>query len=149
MKMTGNIRTDIASLLEKYMDGETSNQEEALLRSYFATAGNDIPKEWRAYKALFAYEKEETCALQAKSKKESRGRRRIRILRITGMATAAASVAILICLFFALPQEKKNYAMIDGKKYTGKEIVMKEAEDALMLVSTNEDETFDALGQMQ
>ena len=45
----------IQNLLDKYMDGATSNEEEARLRKYFEEHGNDIPEEWESYRALFSY----------------------------------------------------------------------------------------------
>lgn len=45
----------IQNLLDKYMDGATSNEEEAKLRKYFEEHGNDIPEEWESYRALFSY----------------------------------------------------------------------------------------------
>ena len=45
----------IQNLLDKYMDGATSNEEEARLRKYFEEHGNDIPEEWESYRALFCY----------------------------------------------------------------------------------------------
>ena len=45
----------IQNLLDKYMDGATSNEEEATLRKYFEEHGNDIPEEWESYRALFCY----------------------------------------------------------------------------------------------
>ena len=45
----------IQDLLDKYMDGATSNEEEARLRKYFEEHGNDIPEEWESYRALFSY----------------------------------------------------------------------------------------------
>lgn len=45
----------IQNLLDKYMDGATSNEEEATLRKYFEEHANDIPEEWESYRALFSY----------------------------------------------------------------------------------------------
>ena len=45
----------IQAFLEQYMDGATSNEEEATLRIYFEEHGNDIPEEWESYRALFGY----------------------------------------------------------------------------------------------
>lgn len=45
----------IQNLLDKYMDGATSNEEEATLRKYFEEHGNNIPEEWESYRALFSY----------------------------------------------------------------------------------------------
>ena len=53
-RISMNIKT-IQDLLDKYMDGATSNEEEATLRKYFEEHGNDIPEEWESYRALFSY----------------------------------------------------------------------------------------------
>ena len=45
----------IQNLLDKYMDGATSNEEEVTLRKYFEEHGNDIPEEWESCRALFSY----------------------------------------------------------------------------------------------
>lgn len=42
----------IDTLLQKFMDAQTSEEEEQLLADYFATA-EDIPAEWEAYKDIF------------------------------------------------------------------------------------------------
>ncbi|MBQ9556184.1 MAG: bZIP transcription factor [Muribaculaceae bacterium] len=41
-------------LLDRYMDGLTTVEEEAVLRRYFSTH-NDIPDEWQDYKLMFDY----------------------------------------------------------------------------------------------
>ena len=53
-KNTNEFKT-IQNLLDKYMDGVTSNEEEATLRKYFEEHANDIPEEWESYRALFSY----------------------------------------------------------------------------------------------
>ena len=53
-KNTNEFKT-IQNLLDKYMDGATSNEEEAMLRKYFEEHANDIPEEWESYRALFGY----------------------------------------------------------------------------------------------
>lgn len=53
-KNTNEFKT-IQDLLDKYMDGVTSNEEEATLRKYFEEHANDIPEEWESYRALFSY----------------------------------------------------------------------------------------------
>ena len=45
----------IQNLLDKYMDGATSNEEEATLRKYFEEHANEIPEKWESYRALFSY----------------------------------------------------------------------------------------------
>ena len=43
-----------SALLDRYMDGLTSLEEEAALRRYFSTH-DDIPDEWQDYKVMFTY----------------------------------------------------------------------------------------------
>lgn len=43
-----------SALLDRYMDGLTSVEEEAALRRYFRDHG-DIPDEWQDYKVMFTY----------------------------------------------------------------------------------------------
>lgn len=47
-------RHQIEVLLDKFMAGKTTIEEEALLSDYFSSAG-DIPAEWEDYKVLFGY----------------------------------------------------------------------------------------------
>ncbi len=42
------------ALLDRYMDGLTTLEEEAALRRYFSTH-DDIPDEWQDYKVMFTY----------------------------------------------------------------------------------------------
>ena len=57
MKMSDK---EIKALLQRYMDGMTSLEEEAMLTRYFSKAGNRITpegiaeKDWQAYKEMFA-----------------------------------------------------------------------------------------------
>lgn len=43
-----------SALLDRYMDGLTTLEEEAALRRYFSTH-DDIPDEWQDYKVMFTY----------------------------------------------------------------------------------------------
>ena len=47
--------TDIRMLIDRYMSGDTTNEEEATLRTWFRLAGDDIPEEWRPLRALFCF----------------------------------------------------------------------------------------------
>lgn len=48
-------KQQIQVLLDKYLAGETSNEEEELLRNYFEEHGDDIPEEWKSFRALFSF----------------------------------------------------------------------------------------------
>lgn len=43
----------IKQLTRRFMDGQTTIEEEARLASYYRT--HDVPREWRVYKEMFAY----------------------------------------------------------------------------------------------
>lgn len=43
----------IKQLTRRFMDGQTTIEEEARLASYYRT--HDVPAEWRVYKEMFAY----------------------------------------------------------------------------------------------
>ena len=47
-------RHQIETLLDKFMAGKTTIEEESLLGQYFSTA-HDVPAEWEDYQALFGY----------------------------------------------------------------------------------------------
>ena len=47
-------RHQIEALLDKFMVGKTTIEEESLLSQYFSTA-HDVPAEWKDYQALFGY----------------------------------------------------------------------------------------------
>ena len=166
----------IENLLDKYMDGATSNEEEATLRKYFEEHANDIPEEWESYRALFSYigfeqmnlsqilkeeEKEEDfekkdIAKEDIEKKEEeeiskKEASRSRWLKYFGTSVAAAAIiAFLIVGIQKIAQPQPEcYAVIDGKVYTDQEFVHHEALDALEDVSADFEDPFSALDMMK
>ena len=164
----------IQDLLDKYMDGATSNEEEATLRKYFEEHGNDIPEEWESYRALFSYigfeqmnlsqilkeeekeiEKEDILEDEEKNipKKEEKKEEasRSRWLKYFGTSVAAAVIiAFLIVGIQKIAQPQPEcYAVIDGKVYTDQEFVHNEALDALEDVSADSEDPFSALDMMK
>lgn len=165
-KNTNEFKT-IQNLLDKYMDGATSNEEEATLRKYFEEHANDIPEEWESYRALFSYigfeqmnlsqilkeeeEKEENIEKKEEkeiSKKKAPGRRWFKYLSTS--VAAAAIIAFLIVGIQKIAQPQPEcYAVIDGKVYTDQEFVHHEALDALEDVSEDSEDPFSALDMMK
>lgn len=166
----------IQDLLDKYMDGATSNEEEATLRKYFEEHGNDIPEEWESYRALFSYigfeqmnlsqilkeeEKEEDFEkkdiakedIERKEEEEISKKKasRSRWLKYFGTSVAAAAIiAFLIVGIQKIAQPQPEcYAVIDGKVYTDQEFVHNEALDALEDVSADSEDPFSALDMMK
>lgn len=164
----------IQNLLDKYMDGATSNEEEATLRKYFEEHANDIPEEWESYRALFSYigfeqmnlsqilkeeekeiEKEDILEDEEKNipKKEEKKEEasRSRWLKYFGTSVAAAAIIAFVIVGIqkiAQPQPE-CYAVIDGKVYTDQEFVHNEALDALEDVSADSEDPFSALDMMK
>lgn len=165
----------IQDLLDKYMDGATSNEEEATLRKYFEEHANDIPEKWESYRALFSYigfeqmnlsqilkeeeekeiEKEDILEDEEKNipKKEEKKEEasHSRWLKYFGTSVAAAAIiAFLIVGIQKIAQPQPEcYAVIDGKVYTDQEFVHNEALDALEDVSADSEDPFSALDMMK
>ena len=166
----------IQDLLDKYMDGATSNEEEATLRKYFEEHANDIPEEWESYRALFSYigfeqmnlsqilkeeekkedfEKKDIAKENIEKKEEGeilkKEASRSRWLKYFGTSVAAAAIiAFLIMGIQKIAQpQPKCYAVIDGKVYTDQEFVHNEALDALEDVSADSEDPFSALDMMK
>lgn len=146
----------IQNLLDKYMDGATSNEEEATLRKYFEEHGNDIPEEWESYHALFSYigfEQMDLSQILKEEEKEidKKEASRSRCLKYFGTSVAAAAIiAFLIVGIQKIAQPQPEcYAVIDGKVYTDQEFVHNEALDALEDVSADSEDPFSALDMMK
>ena len=166
----------IQDLLDKYMDGATSNEEEATIRKYFEEHGNDIPEEWESYRALFCYirfEQMDLSQILKEEKKEENFEKKViakeniekkeeweflnkkasrsRWLKYFGTSVAAAAIiAFLIVGIQKIAQPQPEcYAVIDGKVYTDQEFVHHEALDALEDVSADSEDPFSALDMMK
>ena len=164
----------IQNLLDKYMDGATSNEEEATLRKYFEEHGNDIPEEWESYRALFSYigfeqmnlsqilkeeekeiEKEDILEDEEKNipKKEGKKEEASRSICLKYFGTSVAAAVIIAFLIVGIQKiaqpQPECYAVIDGKVYTDQEFVHNEALDALEDVSADSEDPFSALDMMK
>jgi len=166
----------IQDLLDKYMDGATSNEEEARLRKYFEEHANDIPEEWESYRALFSYigfeQMELSQILKEEEKKDDFEKKdiakenfekkeeweilkkkasRSRWLKYFGTSVAAAAIIafMLVGIQKMIQPQPECYAVIDGKVYTDQEFVHHEALDALEDVSADSEDPFSALDMMR
>lgn len=141
--------TDIRMLIDRYMSGDTTNEEEATLRTWFRLAGDDIPEEWRPLRALFGFVDEE---------RETPHRRNTLLKALhrprIWISSAVAAVAIVIVMFVTQMYNvstttPQNYAVIDGKLYTNQEVINEQVDEALQTVSAENDDPFSALDLMQ
>lgn len=158
-------KNDIRTLIERYMSGETTNEEEATLRTWFRLAGEDVPEEWRPLRAMFSFVDEERltsdvtkwAATEEKTTSHNlRPTPRLKILRKPDIWTASAVAAAAIAMVLLVPAIRKNaetmpqnYAVIDGKVYTNPKVIKQQADDALEIVACEDEDPFSALDMMQ
>lgn len=141
--------TDIRMLIDRYMSGDTTNEEEATLRTWFRLAGDDIPEEWRPLRALFGLVDEE---LETPHRRNTLliALHRPRIWISSAVAAAAIAIVMLVpSMNKAFAPEPQNYAVIDGKLYTNQEVINEQVDEALQTVSAENDDPFSALDLMQ
>ena len=93
----------IEQLLERYWQGETTLQEENILRSFFSQP--DIPENLQKYRPLFTCEQEEslgddfdTRILEMIGEEEPKAKTITLMSRLTPLFKAAAIVAIILTL---------------------------------------------------
>lgn len=156
--------TDIRTLIDRYMSGDTTNEEETTLRTWFRLAGYDMPEEWRPLRALFSFvdeerETRETDDAATVSPTLIPPQRRAALLRALHrpriwISSAVAAVAVAIVMLVppmnkAFAPEPQNYAVIDGKVYTSQKVINEQVDDALQTVSVEDDDPFSALDLMQ
>ena len=156
--------TDIRTIIDRYMSGETTNEEEATLRTWFRLAGDDMPEEWRPLKALFSFVDEERETAEADAAEtvvpadaslHSRNTflialRRPRIWISSAVAAAAVAIVMLLPpMDKAFAPEPQNYAVIDGKVYTSQKVINEQVDEAFQTVAVDNEDPFSALDLMQ
>ncbi|NJO88678.1 MAG: hypothetical protein HC831_06725 [Chloroflexia bacterium] len=128
---------EIDNLIEKYLAGETSLNEEKLIKKYLEE-NEELPEKYHQMKQMFnyfgdAYKEESTLKLDSiiVNKKPASKTRKITLWAM------AACIALLIAVFVFNTDrnEQRVYAYIDGKPITDKDVAMAETQKALFLIS--------------
>ena len=138
--------TNVRDLLNKYLSGETTREEERRLRNYFRQ--EDIPQDLREIAPIFTYLEDEATALAIldevrRAEKETipSGARHSRHM-IWAVAALAASLFIGIVVLPHRPhsanRHAENHVWINGKKITHPETVRHYAEKSFGKVKTEE-----------
>ena len=112
----------IEQLLEHYWQGETTLQEENILRSFFSQPETqDIPESLRKFQPLFTYQQEESLGddfdnriLEMIGEEEPKAKTITLVSRLKPLFKAAAIVAIILTLGNAA-QAPWNYGWDDPK----------------------------------
>ncbi len=126
--------TDIQHLIDKYFDGESSAEEEKILRRYFTQ--EDLPEELKVYASLFRFLDDEATALailnEIRSEEKRPVRRRLLSLRNLRTIAAVAATLLIAVLLLTRPDRKPaltgSYVWVDGKQITDPATVRKYAE---------------------
>ena len=133
---------DLKTLVDKYPDGTTSNEEEQRLRDYFSSPTVLVPEDMEWMRALFVYEANvvehavDTATLRPKN-------------RHRWLGWAAAAIALMVVgvgiTYYQNSQQPQDYALIDGQMVSNRQQVIEEALSALDMVSQTDEETYEAL----
>jgi hypothetical protein len=151
---------EIEALIEKYYEGETSLDEERILREFFSGPG--VPGHLATHSAMFAwFDSEldtaaEDAAFEAKMdallSSEDQGtpvvpfrRDRGRILYFSGIA---ASVLLVVGLFFTFRQDVFKAGQRD-RMAVNTQAAYAEASEALLIVSSNLNNGLKVMGRLE
>jgi hypothetical protein len=135
--------TDIRHLLDKYFEGNSSTEEEQMLRRYFAQ--DNLPEELQAYTALFRFLGDESAALsvlneiQRESDASAHGKHIL--LRKLRTIVAVAAVFLIAILLLIRPSSSpdESYAWVDGQRITDPATVREYAESSFGKVQPEND----------
>lgn len=126
-------RSEFKALLELYLEGQTTLEQERQLSAYFLTC-EDIPAELLPYKAIFAAfatAKEVTTTVEPKVQKPRRSWKII--WGVAASLSAAACVVLGVFLWSGKPQGGTTdlVCYVDGVEVTDSDIALAEAERIL------------------
>lgn len=133
-------REDIKILIEKYLEGDTSLNEEKLLRDYFAS--DDVADGLLAYKPIFAFlaQNQNTPISENNFGQPAALSRRKRLLIVRTLSAVAACGLIVMGIFLSKKPADivipdlgcvGTYVIIEGECYNDPALVFSHAEQAL------------------
>jgi len=137
-------REKIKALLEKYYEGNSSSEEEKLLRNYFL--GDHIEEEFLPHRDIFIFSESEISSnkdipdisneiwdnIQSSNNVNTFKKRKL----IHNYLSIAAGIAILIVSFFFLRDEIQKDTIQFEDTYENPELAYLQAKEALLYVST-------------
>ena len=134
---------NVQEYLARYMEGESTQEEQRLLKEYFGNT-TDLPAGLRPYAQMFVVleEKAETPSVEALDR-FSEGqipavRRSVKLWPLV----AAACVAAFAVIFLTPPKHDENMAIayVDGKMITNQAQAMQMGQEALQEIFSNGNE---------
>lgn len=91
-------------LLERYLEAQTSVEEETWLRNYFLKYGNEVSSQWYWARDLFVYSGQEVVHNEAKNERSI-----VRALKRSDFYRIAATVALLIVTSLSVYRLEMDY----------------------------------------
>ena len=105
-------REEIVILVEKFLDGKTTNQEEQMLYDWFSA--NDVSKEWQPLKEMFAWYAdgmpEEQIELSEELQPQKRGvslHRPRRVIRWISVGVSIAAMVAVVLIATLRPRQSE------------------------------------------
>ena len=105
-------REEIVILVEKFLDGKTTNQEEQMLYDWFSA--NDVSEEWQPLKEMFAWYAdgmpEEQIELSEELQPQKRGvalRRPRRVIRWISVGVGIAAMVAVVLIATLRPRQSE------------------------------------------
>ncbi len=127
-------KEDINILLEKYWEGETTLEEEKIIKKHLAKENNQTS-------TLFKYfENEKNITYEGKMPdKDIAGKKEVKVINfsIKKIAIAASIIFLIATVFFIGNNRSENSAKIAKTEIKNKDEAMKLAEEALQLLAMN------------
>ena len=100
---------DIKQLVERFLEGRTTNAEEHELYEWFASA--DVPEEWSDLKAMFAWY---AAGMPEKSAAPTRRKLRRASVLWMGWAAGVAAVVAIAVLIFREDEQRRPIDIYEG-----------------------------------
>ncbi|MDU1890659.1 MAG: hypothetical protein E6767_08215 [Dysgonomonas sp.] len=130
---------DIDKILNKYFEGETSLEEENILRNYFLHG--TIEERHRIYAPMFDFFTEEREKVTKVTKLTDRKKKKLPIYIWISIAASLLLLITVKSIYTNLDYKAtKSIVYIDGKKVTNKQIINSEALHSLENISDMEED---------
>lgn len=140
---------DIDEILEKYFEGETSCEEELLLREYFSQI--QIPDKYKTYAPMFRYFTHERELLNKEDCIDDfiqQTKRKTYRQNVFVWTSIAAAIVLLIGLKFGLDHQSntviESYVYINGERSKDLKIINNKALISIENISESDDEILDS-----
>ena len=135
---------EIGNLIAKYDAGETSSAEEQMLFAYFSTDAvfAELQKEQSYFCCLNELKTKQTRLSLSNENKPYVAKKRYSLANFAKYSAVAASVALVVLAGLYFQMKPKDFALIDGKKYTDKETMEQVFTASIQNVKMNTQDIF-------